>query len=116
MKKKQGLGRGMDAIFLDNSIDAPEKTDTLRLSEIEPRRGQPRKSFDAEALSQLADSIAEIKTVCSCGEKAIINARLDGEMNVVTEGAQILLGGNDSYIAICHKCWVNKIKEQKSEE
>jgi len=58
MKKKQGLGRGMDAIFLDNSIDAPEKTDTLRLSEIEPRRGQPRKSFDAEALSQLADSIA----------------------------------------------------------
>ncbi|MBQ8510150.1 MAG: ParB/RepB/Spo0J family partition protein [Clostridia bacterium] len=58
MAKKQALGRGMDAIFLDNSIDAPEKTSTLRLSEIEPRRGQPRKNFDAEALSQLADSIA----------------------------------------------------------
>ena len=59
MAKKKGLGRGMDAIFLDNSLDdAPEKTGTLRLSEIEPRRSQPRKIFDAEALSQLADSIA----------------------------------------------------------
>lgn len=59
MAKKKGLGRGMDAIFLDNSMDdAPEKTGTLRLSEIEPRRSQPRKVFDAEALSQLADSIA----------------------------------------------------------
>ncbi len=56
--KKKGLGRGMDAIFLDNSIDSPEKTSTLRLSEIEPRRGQPRKVFEAEALAQLADSIA----------------------------------------------------------
>lgn len=59
MAKKKGLGRGMDAIFLDNSLDdAPEKTGTLRLSELEPRRGQPRKVFDSEALSQLADSIA----------------------------------------------------------
>ena len=48
----------MDAIFLDNSLDSPEKTSTLRLSEIEPRRGQPRKVFEAEALAQLADSIA----------------------------------------------------------
>lgn len=56
--KKKGLGRGMDAIFLDNSLDSTEKSSTLRLSEIEPRRDQPRKVFDAEALSQLADSIA----------------------------------------------------------
>lgn len=58
MAKKQALGRGMDAIFLDNTPDAPEKTSTLRVNEIEPRPGQPRKTFDAEALSQLADSIA----------------------------------------------------------
>ncbi|MBQ8551945.1 MAG: ParB/RepB/Spo0J family partition protein [Clostridia bacterium] len=56
--KKKRLGRGMDAIFLDNSLDAPEKNSTLRLSEIEPRRDQPRKVFDTEALAQLADSIA----------------------------------------------------------
>jgi ParB family chromosome partitioning protein len=58
MKKKQALGRGIDAIFLDNSLDAQVNIHTLRLTEIEPRRGQPRKNFDAEALSQLADSIA----------------------------------------------------------
>ena len=63
-------------------------------------------------LFEIADSIAEIKTICSCGSKAMINARLDGEGRVVTEGSQVMLGGNDCYIAMCHKCWQNKIKEQ----
>ena len=58
MTKKKGLGRGMDAIFLDNSPNESDKVTTLRTSEIEPRRSQPRKNFDAESLSQLADSIA----------------------------------------------------------
>ena len=58
MAKKKGLGRGMEAIFLDNSPTETDKVTTLRVSEIEPRRSQPRKNFDAEALSQLADSIA----------------------------------------------------------
>ena len=48
----------MEAIFLDNSPDETDKISTLRISEIEPRRSQPRKNFDAETLSQLADSIA----------------------------------------------------------
>ena len=56
-------------------------------------------------LFEVADSINEIKTICSCGEKAIVNARVDGEGRVVTEGGQILIGGNDSYIAMCHRCW-----------
>ncbi len=58
MAKKQPLGSGLSAIFLDNSPDSSEKTSTLRLSQIEPRRSQPRKFFDNEALAQLADSIA----------------------------------------------------------
>ena len=59
-------------------------------------------------LFEIADSVSEIKTICSCGEKAIVNARIaDGR--VVTEGGQILLGGNDSYIAMCHKCWKDAI-------
>ena len=58
MAKKKGLGRGMDAIFLDNSPTESDKATTLRVSEIEPRRSQPRKSFDPESLSELADSIA----------------------------------------------------------
>ena len=56
-------------------------------------------------LFEVADSISEIKTICSCGEKAIVNARIDGQGRVVTEGGQILIGGNDAYVAMCHKCW-----------
>ena len=56
-------------------------------------------------LFEVADSITEIKTICSCGDKAIVNARIDGDGNIVTQGSQILIGGNDSYIAMCHKCW-----------
>lgn len=48
----------MDSIFLDNSPDETDKISTLRISEIEPRKSQPRKYFDVESLSQLADSIA----------------------------------------------------------
>ncbi len=68
----------------------------------------------SKRLFELADSISEIKTICSCGAKATVNARLDGNMNVVTEGAQVLLGGNDRYIAMCHKCWQEKIRNQKN--
>ena len=60
-------------------------------------------------LMELADSITEIKTVCACGSKATVNARIDEKGNVVTEGSQVLLGGNDSYVAMCHRCWKKKI-------
>ena len=66
----------------------------------------------ARRLMELADSITEIKTVCKCGHKATVNARIDREGRVVTEGSQIMLGGNDSYIAMCHRCWRKKIAEQ----
>jgi len=61
-------------------------------------------------LFEVADSISEIKTVCSCGNKAIVNARIDENGSVVTHGSQVLLGGNDSYIAMCHKCWKKAIQ------
>ena len=67
----------------------------------------------AKRLMELADSMTEIKTVCSCGRKATVNARIDGNGNIVTEGSQVLLGGNDSYIAMCHKCWKDKIRRQQ---
>ena len=65
-------------------------------------------------LFEVADSIAEIKTICECGSKATVNARLDANMNVVTEGSQVMIGGNESYIAMCHKCWRERIKKQKN--
>ena len=67
----------------------------------------------AQRLMELADSLTEIKTVCACGRKATVNARIDGDGHIVTEGAQVMLGGNDSYVAMCHKCWMRKIREQK---
>ncbi len=70
----------------------------------------------ARRLMELADSITEIKTVCACGSKATVNARLDENGNVVTEGAQVLLGGNDRYMAMCHRCWSERIARQKKGE
>jgi thymidine kinase len=62
-------------------------------------------------LFEVADSITEIKTICACGKKAIVNARIDGEGKIVTQGGQILIGGNDSYVAMCHSCWKAAIKK-----
>ena len=62
-------------------------------------------------LFEVADSITEIKTICTCGKKAIVNARIDENGKVVTEGGQILLGGNDSYMAKCHSCWKKATNE-----
>ena len=67
----------------------------------------------AQRLMELADSLTEIKTVCECGRKATVNARIDGEGRIITSGGQVLLGGNDSYLAMCHQCWKRKIREQE---
>ena len=67
----------------------------------------------SQRLLELADSLTEIKTVCACGRKATVNARIDEAGRVVTQGDQVFLGGNDSYIAMCHKCWKEKIRAQR---
>lgn len=67
-------------------------------------------------LMELADSLTEIKTICDCGRKATVNARFDENGRIITEGDQVMLGGNDRYTAMCHKCWINRIKEQAAEE
>ena len=67
----------------------------------------------ARRLMELADSITEVKTVCACGRKATVNARIDQQGRIITQGDQVLLGGNDSYVAMCHKCWKQKIVEQE---
>ena len=67
----------------------------------------------AGRLMELADSITEIKTVCACGRKATVNARIDENGRIITQGDQVFLGGNDSYVAMCHKCWKQRIQEQE---
>lgn len=50
-----------------------------------------------------AQDLNEIKTICWCGRKATMNARIDGNGHMVQEGKQIEIGGNDRYIALCYK-------------
>ena len=69
----------------------------------------------AQRLMELADSLTEIKTVCACGRKATVNARIDGAGRIVTEGSQVLLGGNDRYVAMCHKCWKDRIRAEREQ-
>ena len=58
MAKQSGLGKGLDALFEDNSNET-QGTQTLRLSEIEPNKNQPRQKFDEAAITSLADSIRQ---------------------------------------------------------
>ena len=59
-KKKNGLGKGLDALFLDNAIDeSGGSVSRLPINDIEPNRDQPRKTFDEEALGELSKSIAD---------------------------------------------------------
>ena len=64
-------------------------------------------------LFEVADSIAEIKTICECGKKATVNARFDGGKRV-TSGSQVMIGGNESYIAMCHRCYRERIKNESN--
>ena len=63
-------------------------------------------------LFEIADTIDEIKSTCSCGRKTIVNARIDSNGDFVTEGQQLEIGGDDRYIAVCRKCWRNNRIEQ----
>ena len=50
-----------------------------------------------------ADNLVEVKTICHCSRKAIMNARIDGDGKIVKAGAQIQIGGNDKYVSVCRK-------------
>ncbi len=62
-----------------------------------------------------ADAIEEVKTICSCGKKATMNARFDGNGKIVVDGPQIEMGANDKYISLCRKCFNRSIAERIKE-
>lgn len=62
----------------------------------------------SQRLFEIADTIDEIKSTCTCGHKTIVNARIDANGDIITEGQQVEIGGDDRYIAVCRKCWRNK--------
>ena len=65
----------------------------------------------SKRLFEIADSINEVKSVCECGKKAIVNARFDGNGNIVTDGAQVDIGGNEKYKSMCWSCWQKLINK-----
>ena len=56
-------------------------------------------------LLAIADELREVRTICHCGRKATMVARLDAEGKVLREGAQIDIGGNDKYVSYCRRHW-----------
>lgn len=54
----------------------------------------------------LADKLEELKTICWCGNKAHMNARLDAEGHLVREGEQVEIGGNERYMALCRRHYI----------
>ena len=115
---------GMDVIIADEcQFFTPEQIDQLRT--LVDERDMPVICFGlrtdflthlfpgSRRLFEVADSLTEIKTVCACGHKATVNARLDASGTILTTGSQVFLGGNDSYVAMCHRCWRKKIQAQQ---
>lgn len=68
----------------------------------------------SQRLIELAESLQEIKTVCSCGRRATMNVRFDEHGNVITRGEQVDIGGNDKYKAMCKYCYDNLKKKQEN--
>lgn len=69
----------------------------------------------SRALFELADDIAEIKSVCACGARAIVNARFDENGRVTAEGPQVVLGGSERYAGMCWTCWKKALSEDNNQ-
>ncbi len=67
-------------------------------------------------LFEIADSISEIKTICDCGSKATVNARFDSRGKLMTHGTQVVIGGNERYLAMCHRCYSERLKKERCGE
>jgi len=66
--------------------------------------------FEGSAtLLGLADTLQEIKTICACGRKATMNLRVDDYGHAVTDGAQTEIGGNDRYVALCRRHYMEQV-------
>ena len=64
----------------------------------------------------LADDIEEIASVCKCGRKTVVNARMNAAGQVIVEGPQVEIGGNDKYESLCWTCWREALQENGVED
>ncbi len=67
----------------------------------------------SKRLFELADELEEIKSYCKCGRKNAINARIDKDGNIMTNGEQVEVGGEEKYMPLCRKCYFRKISKHK---
>lgn len=65
----------------------------------------------SKRLLELADTITEVKSMCACGNKATVSARIGFNGKIITDGEQIDIGGNDKYVGMCHRCYIKGIGE-----
>ena len=63
------------------------------------------------ALLALADEMREIRTICHCGKKATMVVRQDEKGNALTDGAQVQIGGNETYVSLCRRHWREAVKD-----
>lgn len=68
------------------------------------------------ALLALADNLVELKGICDCGRKATMNLRVDADGNAVSEGASVEIGGNDRYVSLCRRHFMEKLAEANGEQ
>ncbi len=115
-EKRGGEGKYVDVVICDECQFLTEKQ-VNELKDIADKLDVPALCFGLRAdfqtklfpgskrLFEIADSITEIKSICRCGRKATVNARFDDDGEIVIEGAQVVLGGNDRYEGMCYKCY-----------
>ncbi|MBA3677437.1 MAG: thymidine kinase [Sphingosinicella sp.] len=121
MVEAEHAGRPLSCILIDEAqfLTRPQ---VLQLAAICDEMGIPvlayglRTDFQANLfegsahLLALADTLVELKAVCECGRKATMNLRVDAQGQAVREGAQTEIGGNDRYVALCRKHYMEKAR------
>ena len=76
-----------------------------------------RNLFEGSAsLLAWADSLTEIKTICHCGRKATMVVRIDRKGQVVKEGHQVEIGGNDRYVSVCRQHFKQGMASRNDDE
>jgi len=116
----RAAAEGTNCVFIDEAHFL-SRAQVLELTRVADELGIPvlcfglRTDFQAQlfegsaALLALSDEMRELKTICDCGRKATMNLRVDERGEPVKEGAQTDIGGDDKYIALCRRHFMQKV-------
>jgi thymidine kinase len=119
--ENQNKKRALACVMVDEA-QFLTRNQVIQLADVADKLGIPvlcyglRTDFQGElfpgsaALLGLADALIELKAVCECGRKSTMNLRVDAQGRAVKEGAQTEVGGNDRYVALCRKHFLEKVR------